>query len=305
MAHLALGDLSSLGGAQVAALVATGALVGLSVGLTGMGGGALMTPILVLVFSVSPLAAVGSDLLASVAMKPVGALVHHRSGTVHWGLVRWLVPASVPAAFAGVFASTLLGSGAAVKDRFDLAIGAALLLAVAGMGLRALMVRRRGEAPATESSIAVRPLATLAVGAVGGLVVGMTSVGSGSLMIVALMLLHPRVRASQLVGTDLVQSIPLVAAAAAGHLALGHTSLELTSILLLGALPAIYLGARLAVRAPSGVLRWILAVALLVSGLELWKVSDATVLVLVALLGVAAAASFLRDRRRLLASSNS
>jgi uncharacterized protein len=252
-------------------LVVAGALVGISVGLTGMGGGALMTPILVLIFGVNPGAAVGSDLLASVAMKPFAAVVHHRARTVRWELVRALVPTAVPAGFAGAFVLRLFGNGDALQHRIKLAIGLALLLAVAGMAARAVLVKRRGlgEAPAGEP-VLVRRVPTMLVGLVGGLIVGMTSVGSGSLIIVMLMLIHPRLRANDLVGTDLVQAIPLVASAALGHIALGDTQLPLTGFLLLGAIPGVLLGAVAATRAPSGLLRWVLAVLLLGSGLKLW-----------------------------------
>lgn len=252
-------------------MILAGGLVGASIGLTGMGGGALMTPIMVLMFGVNPTAAVGSDLAASVAMKPVGAVVHHRAGTVRWDIVRWLLPTAVPAGFAGAWVISLFGAGEAVQDRLKLAIGAALLLAVAGMFARALLVRRRGDVGADDPT-PVRPVPTLVIGLVGGLIVGVTSVGSGSLIIVMLMLTHPRLRAGELVGTDLVQAIPLVAAAAAGHLIFGETQLALVGTVLLGALPGIYLGATLATRAPDTVLRWILAVLLLGSGLSLWDV---------------------------------
>jgi uncharacterized protein len=261
-------------------LVVAGALVGVSVGLTGMGGGALMTPIMVMIFGVDPTSAVGSDLAASLAMKPVGALVHQRAGTVRWGLMRWLLPTAVPAGFAGAFVLHLFGKGAVLQHRLQWAIGAALLLAVLGMLARALLVRRRGAASARSSdhAVSVRRLPTLMVGLVGGLIVGMTSVGSGSLIIVMLMMLHPRLRANDLVGTDLVLAIPLVAAATAGHLIVGDTRLALTATILIGAIPGIYLGARVSARAQSDMLRWILAILLLGSGLALWHVPTSVIL---------------------------
>lgn len=277
-------------------MIIAGALVGMSVGLTGMGGGALMTPIMVLVFGVNPTAAVGSDLAASVAMKPVGAVVHHRAGTVRWDIVRWLLPTAVPAGFAGAWVISLFGSGEALQDRLKLAIGAALLLAVAGMFARALLVRRRGD-PGTGERTPVRPVPTMLTGLAGGLIVGVTSVGSGSLIIVLLMLTHPRLRAGELVGTDLVQAIPLVAAAAAGHLIFGETQLGLAGTVLLGALPGIYLGATLATRVPDTVLRWILAVLLLGSGLSLWEVPGPVILVACGALAGTAVVTMLAARR--------
>lgn len=274
-------------------LVVAGALVGVSVGLTGMGGGALMTPIMVMIFGVDPTSAVGSDLAASLAMKPVGALVHQRAGTVRWSLMRWLLPTAVPAGFAGAFVLPLFGEGAALQHRLQWAIGAALLLAVLGMLARALVVRRRGPASlgGPEGVGSVRRLPTLVVGLAGGLIVGMTSVGSGSLIIVLLMLLHPRLRANDLVGTDLVLAIPLVAAATLGHLIVGDTRLALTATILIGAIPGIYLGARVSARGHSEMLRWILAVLLLGSGLALWHVPTPVILIVSGALAAVAVAS--------------
>jgi uncharacterized membrane protein YfcA len=271
------------------ALVIAGALVGVSVGLTGMGGGALMTPIMVMIFGVNPTAAVGSDLAASVAMKPVGAFAHHRARTVRWDLVRWLLPTAVPAGFAGAFLVPLLGEGADLQKRIKLAIGVALILAVVGMFARELLSRyRQSTLPPDDPSTPVRPVPTLVIGLVGGLIVGMTSVGSGSLIIVMLMLAHPRLRANELVGTDLVQAIPLVAAAAAGHLLVGDARLGLAGTVLLGAIPGVYLGAKFSTRAPSGVLRWILAILLLGSGLSLWHVPNTITLLACAALAAVA-----------------
>jgi uncharacterized membrane protein YfcA len=274
-------------------MVVAGALVGVSVGLTGMGGGALMTPIMVLVFGVNPTAAVGSDLAASVAMKPVGAVVHHRARTVRWDVVRWLLPTGVPAGFAGAWLISLFGDGRTVQHRLELAIGAALLLAVAGMYARGVLVRRREGA--AEGPSRVRPVPTLLVGLVGGLIVGITSVGSGSLILVMLMLLHPRLRPSELVGTDLVQAVPLVAAAAAGHMLFGDTSMGLAGTVLLGAVPGIYAGAKLATRARDDVLMWVLATLLLGSGLSLWDVPGPVILLAC---GVLAAVAVVRVLRR-------
>lgn len=270
-------------------MVIAGALVGLSVGLTGMGGGALMTPILVMLFGVDPSSAVGSNLAASLVMKPVGAAVHHRASTVRWDLVRWLVPTAVPAGFAGAFLLRLFGHGATLQHRLQWAIGAALLLAVAGMLVRAVLVRRQpADGAGSDETIVVRKVPTLLVGLVGGLIVGMTSAGSGSLIIVMLMLIHPRLRANQLVGTDLMLAIPLVAAATLGHLIVGDTQIGLTVTILLGAVPGIYAGAKIATRAPGEVLRWILAIVLLGSGLALWHASTTAILLASAALAILA-----------------
>ena len=263
-------------------VAAAGLLVGFTVGLTGMGGGALMTPLLVLLFKVQPLAAVSSDLVAAVIMKPVGGGAHLRRGTVNFGLVRWLMVGSVPAAFAGVLVLRQLGDGAVVQARMKQVLGVALLLAatsIAAKGLLQVRATRRalgmaGGGPPAARPFQLRPLPTVLIGVVGGLVVGMTSVGSGSLMIVMLLLLYPMLRSSELVGTDLVQAVPLVAAAAAGHLLFGDFRLDLTASLLVGSVPGVYLGAKLSSRANDAVIRPALALVLVASGLKLLGVDN-------------------------------
>jgi uncharacterized membrane protein YfcA len=255
-----------------------GLVVGFTVGLTGMGGGALMTPILVLLFGVQPLTAVSSDLVAAVVMKPVGAGVHVFRRTVNWDLVRWLCMGSVPAAFCGVFVLRSLGTGQQIEDRLKFGLGAALLVAagsiVAKGFLQARQTRRDRTVVANGGAVADRPFAlkrgpTIAIGVIGGLVVGMTSVGSGSLIIVALLLLYPMLRSSELVGTDLAQAIPLVASAALGHVLYGDFQLGLTTSVLIGSIPGVYLGARLSSRAPDGIIRPALVFVLLASALKL------------------------------------
>jgi uncharacterized protein len=257
--------------------------VGVVVGLTGMGGGALMTPMLVLLFGVSPLAAVSSDLVASAVMKPVGSVVHLRNGTVRMDLVRWLCVGSVPAAFAGVLVARALGHGARLEDLIQKALGVALIIAATGLFVRAYLRLaerarhrdgRRAADPTGPPRVPVRPIPTVVVGAVGGLVVGMTSVGSGSLIIIALMTLYPTLRASELVGTDLVQAVPLVASAAFGHILFGDFRLGLTGSLLIGAIPGAYLGAQLSSRLPGALIRRALAFVLLASALKLLGASN-------------------------------
>ncbi len=258
--------------------------IGIVVGLTGMGGGALMTPVLVLFFGISPLTAVSSDLVAAAVMKPVGSFVHLRRGTVNLDLVRWLCIGSVPAAFSGVFIIRSFGSTRQVQDVTQTALGVALLLASAGLIIRAyirLVQRARvrdGRMPPESKSrpdIVVRKVPTLAVGAVGGLVVGMTSVGSGSLIIITLMALYPTLRASNLVGTDLVQAVPLVASAALAHILFGDFQLALTASLLIGSIPGVWIGAQLSARAPGGLVRRALAFVLLASALKLLDIPNA------------------------------
>ncbi len=249
-----------------------GLLVGFVVGLTGMGGGALMTPILVVVFGVQPLAAVSSDLAAAVVMKPVGGGVHLRRGTVNLRLVGWMCLGSVPAAFTGVLILKSLGDGPALQDRVSIALGVALLVAAAALVAKALLQRDRRTGEGVHE-ITLRPALTVLIGVLGGLVVGMTSVGSGSLMIVLLLVLYPSLQASQLVGTDLVQAIPLVISAALGHALFGDLNLALTTSLLIGSVPGVYVGARVSSRAPDWIIRPVLMLVLLLSGLKLLRVS--------------------------------
>lgn len=264
-------------------LIATGLLVGGIVGLTGVGGGALMTPLLVLFFGIPPLSAVSSDLVTSAAMKPVGSVVHMRHGTVNWRLVGWLTLGSVPCAFGGVLIIRALGGGERVHDIVQLGLGAALLLAAGSMVLKSYLRlsetlrERRGEAPQVKAAtepMRVRPVPTLLIGAVGGLVVGMTSVGSGSLILISLLFLYPMLSSSNLVGNDLVQAVPLIWAAAAGHLLFGSVQFGVTVPLLIGSIPGIFLGAQLSARAPQGLMRRVLSIVLFISGLKMLGLGD-------------------------------
>ena len=267
-------------------IAAAGLGVGFVVGLTGMGGGALMTPLLVLLFKVQPLAAVSSDLVAAFVMKPIGAGVHLRRGTVNLHLVKWLVLGSVPTAFCGALILDHLGDGEVVQDRTKLVLGVALLLAASSMVLRRRINRGRVDISGDDVLLQVKPLPTFLIGLAGGLIVGLSSVGSGSLMIVMLLALYPSLSASELVGTDLVQAIPLVGAAAFGHLLFGDFRLGLTGSLLIGAIPGVYVGARVSSRAPDRLIRPVLVIVLAASGLKLLDASNA---VLGAFLAIAAA----------------
>jgi uncharacterized membrane protein YfcA len=278
-----------------------GLIVGCIVGLTGVGGGALMTPMLVLIFGVQPLAAVSSDLVAAVIMKPIGGGVHLRRGTVKLGLAKWLMVGSLPSAFLGVLALRHLGSGEALQGNIKLGLGWALLLACTGIVARPFLARRRAaaaDAAASAGEVPVKILPTVLIGVFGGLVVGMTSVGSGSLMIVLLLMLYPQFRLADLVGTDLVQAIPLVASAALGHLFLGDFHLSLTGSILVGAIPGVYIGARISSRAPDGILRPILVIALSASALKLLGVSNAVLPVAVVAVMLLLAGLALPDLRR-------
>jgi uncharacterized protein len=261
----------------------------------------------VLFFHVPPLAAVSSDLVASAVMKPVGSVVHLRRGTVHLGLVKWLCVGSIPGAFSGVLIARSLGGGQEVQDVIRVALGVALLLAAAGLTLRAYLRlverarRRDGRAdplPQGHPFIDLRRLPTVVVGGVGGVVVGLTSVGSGSLIIIALMALYPTLKASELVGTDLAQAVPLVMSAAIGHLMFGDFKLDLTTSLLLGAIPGVWAGAHLSARAPGGLVRRALAFVLLASALKLLNVSTAHTGIVLLIVAAVAPVLWMLVRRR-------
>jgi uncharacterized protein len=267
-----------------------GLLVGFVVGLTGMGGGALMTPILVLLFGINPLTAVSSDIVAAVVMKPVGGGVHLRRGTVNLSLVRWLTIGSVPAAFAGVLVLRAIGAPE-FGERLKVLLGAVLLVAAGAIVAKGVLQARRradGDEPTGVHAIAIQPGRTVLIGVVGGLVVGMTSVGSGSLVIVMLMLLYPALSSNELVGTDLVQAIPLVLSAAVGHVLFGDLQLGLTTSLLVGSVPGVYIGARISSRAPDRIIRPVLVIVLTLSALKLLGASNVVVLAVLAGAGLTA-----------------
>jgi uncharacterized membrane protein YfcA len=275
-----------------------GFIVGIVVGLTGMGGGALMTPILVLGFGIEPLAAVSSDLVAAVVMKPIGGGIHFRRGTVHTGLVKWLALGSVPGALLGsYFISHLSGD---VGDTIKIVLGVVLLVAAAAMVVRSYLSSHRGVGVEGEAAerVPVRHVATLLVGLVGGTIVGMTSVGSGSLMIVALMLLYPTLSSRELVGTDLVQAVPLVVAAAIGHLIWGEFELGLTSSLLIGSIPGVIIGAQISSRAPDKFIRPLLVLVLALTGLKLLDVPNEALLAILIAAVVGSGVVWFVTRRR-------
>jgi uncharacterized membrane protein YfcA len=194
-----------------------------------------------------------------------------------------------------------------VQDFIRVALGVALLLAAIGLTVRAYLRvveharRRDGRAaplPQGRPSMTIRVIPTVVVGVIGGIVVGITSVGSGSLIIIALMALYPALKASELVGTDLVQAVPLVGAAALGHILFGDFQIELTTSLLLGCIPGVWVGAHLSARAPGGLVRRALAFVLLASALKLLHVSNAHTGIILLLVALIAPLLWMLVRRR-------
>jgi uncharacterized protein len=249
------------------------AVVGLLVGLTGAGGGALMTPMLILLFAVKPAAAISSDLVAAVVMRPVGAVVHLRKGTVNLRLVGLMTLGSVPMAFLGAWLLHLLGRTSSSQREVEILLGAALLAGAAAMVVRFVMDRRSGPRTGKVAEVRIRPVPTVLIGMVGGLIVGMTSVGSGSLMIVLLLFTYPLLSAGQLVGTDLAQAVPLTGAAALGALAFGHVEFGVTASIIVGSVPAVLIGSLLSSRAPDRYIRPAITFVIFASGLKYVGVS--------------------------------
>jgi hypothetical protein len=237
--------------------------------MTGAGGGALMTPMLILLFGISPSSAISSDLVAAVLMRPIGASVHLRRGTVNLRLVGWMVLGSVPMAFLGAYLLHLLGHTEEAQQKIEVALGAALLLGAAAMVLRYALDRRAGGIRTGHvHEVLARPLPTVAIGMIGGIIVGMTSVGSGSLMIILLLFLYPTLSANQLVGTDLTQAVPLTAAAALGALAFGHVEFGVTASLVIGSVPAVFVGSLLSSSVPDRYVRPAITFVIFASGLK-------------------------------------
>ncbi len=250
-------------------IVLGSAVIGLLVGMTGAGGGALMTPMLILLFGVKPSTAISSDLVAAVVMRPFGAAVHLRAGTVNKRLVGWMVLGSVPCAFLGSYLLHLMGNSKTAQHNILRALGAALLVGAAAMVLRFILDRRASQLRTGKvDEVSVRRVPTVVIGMVGGLIVGITSVGSGSLMIVLLLFLYPTIGVKQLVGTDLTQAVPLTVAAALGALAFGHVEFSVTGSLILGSVPAVLVGSLLSSSIPDRYIRPAIAFVIFASGLK-------------------------------------
>ena len=268
-------------------LILASAVVGLLVGITGTGGGAVMTPMLVLLFGVAPSAAIASDLVATLVMRPAGALVHWRRHTVQRRVAALLCVGSVPSAFLGTFVMDRIGTSANAELDLRHLLGVALVVGGAAMFARPFL----GAGASSESgTLVVRTIPTVLTGVVGGFMVGLTSVGAGSLMMAALVLLYPSMSGSELVGTDLAQSVPLAFGATMGSLLFGHVGLDLTVAVIIGAVPATFVGSLISSRRANRFIRPLITVVVLMSGLKyLGLGSDVLVVALVAVVALALA----------------
>jgi hypothetical protein len=246
--------------------------VGALVGMTGVGGGSLMTPVLMLLFGVAPVAAVGTDLWFAAITKLAGGVVHHRRGSVDWQVFRRLCVGSLPASTLTLV--WLHSSGATpLKHGFIVtALGCVLLITAVAMLLRKKLLAMGQNLRTQEPRDFKRaqPVLTVLAGAVLGVLVTLTSVGGGALGAVMLLFLYPfRMKPATLVGTDIVHAIPLTIVAGLGHLLMGNVDFVLLGHLLLGSIPGILLGSLIATRAPEGLLRGGIATVLVLVGSKL------------------------------------
>jgi uncharacterized membrane protein YfcA len=245
----------------------SGFLVGLIVGVTGVGGGSLMTPLLILLFGISPATAVGTDLLYASLTKTLGGWVHGRRGTVDWKVAGLLCLGSLPAAVVTIALLKYLAlDKETLRSLVTGVLSVALLLTASALLLKSRIKKFAQRRYDTLLHHRHLPAATIATGIIVGILVTISSVGAGVLGTVALLFLYPRMQAAKVVGTDIVHAVPLTAVAGMGHLALGTVDIVLLGSLLLGSLPGIYIGSHLSAKVPEGVLRPVLAAMLLIIG---------------------------------------
>ena len=242
--------------------VASGLTVGALVGLTGVGGGSLMTPILILLFGIPPVAAVGTDLLYASVTKTAGSFVHGAHHTIDWRVVRRLATGSVPAAIATLLLLNRLGidshrTNSLVSD----VLGVALMVTAAALVVRPWLLKIYGSRVG-QLSPKLTYRYTVATGVLLGVLVACSSVGAGALGVTALILLYPELPAVRLVGSDIAHAVPLTLVAGAGHWLLGNVDFALMGTLLMGSIPGILIGSYLAPRIPEVYLRRVMAVVL-------------------------------------------
>lgn len=245
----------------------SGFVVGAIVGLTGVGGGSLMTPLLVLFFGIHPATAVGTDLLYAAVTKAGGTVVHGRKGHIEWGITGRLALGSIPAAAITLWVLSQLPKGSnAIAQLISGGLGFALLLTAGAI----LFGRRLRNYAATHDASPLRQRhlgrITVAVGATLGVLVSISSVGAGALGVAALYFLYPRLSPVKIVGSDVAHAVPLTLVAGLGHWALGGVDWSLLGSLLLGSLPGIWLGSHISSKVPEHILRRILASMLILIG---------------------------------------
>jgi uncharacterized protein len=251
-----------------------GLLIGILVGMTGMGGGSLMTPMLILVFGFNPKTAVGTDILHGAVFKSFGAWRHRTLGNVHVPLALWMLVGSAPLSLVGVqIASSFSDS---TQSQMSKVVGGALILGGLGFAVKTFLHARTDDVPlhltGGQKAIAVT------IGATCGFVVGLTSVGSGTFFGLAMLILYP-LTAQRIVGTDLLHAALLLWVAGAGHLLHGNVDLHAMAWLLVGSIPGVLIGSNLSIRVPDRALRVMFSFVLILSGIKLVKVPAADTII--------------------------
>ena len=272
-----------------------GLFIGVLVGMTGMGGGSLMTPMLVFLFGFKPTVAIGTDILHGAIFKSFGAARHRQLGTVHARLTLWMLLGSAPFSLIGVGLSTWLVHryGDGFEDTAAIILGVALIAGGLGFAVKTFLTgREKSDAPFVLTASDRRIAVLLGMG--GGFIVGLTSVGSGTFFGLVMLLVFP-LTASKVVGTDIFHAAALLWVAGAGHLVAGNVDLHATGWLLVGSIPGVLLGSQVSINLPERALRLGLATTLTLAGLKLAEVPGAEILIL-AVLSVAGVAA--RRRRR-------
>ena len=250
----------------------SGFLVGFIVGVTGVGGGSLMTPLLVLIFGVAPATAVGTDLLYAALTKMGGSWAHNRRGTVDWKIVGQLAMGSLPAALLCMAMLHYLALDEKhLKALITSVLSVALILTALALLFKPYLqnLGRKPDGAVFELHAHHLPGATILTGIVLGTLVTLSSVGAGALGVVVLLFLYPRLSTAKIVGTDIAHAVPLTLVAGLGHAAMGTVNFELLGSLLLGSLPGIWLGSHLGVKIPDRILRPTLAIMLILIGSKL------------------------------------
>ena len=243
--------------------VVSGFGVGLLVGMTGVGGGSLMTPLLILLFGIHPATAVGTDLLFAAATKAGGSVAHGLARSIHWPAVIRLACGSIPASIMTLFVLWQLDlNGESSRSLVNLVLCFALLLTAASLIFRkAIMERYRSRMQRLDVATTAR--ATVVVGAALGVLVSISSVGAGAVGVTALLLLYPQLPMTRIVGSDIAHAVPLTLVAGIGHWATGAIDWPLMGVLLVGSLPGILIGSYFAHRVPEAALRLVLAATLI------------------------------------------
>ncbi len=241
--------------------------VGAIVGMTGVGGGSLMTPLLLSLFRLSPAVAIGTDLWFAAITKSAGAVSHHRAGQVDWRLTGLLLAGSIPAALGTIALMHMTGLTKAWAGTLTFSLGIALLLTAIVVAYRKAWhrvgLRLEGLIPPS-----YKPALTVLCGLILGVLVSLSSIGAGAIGATLIMLLYPRMEAHRVVGTDIAHAVPLTLVAGIGYATLGHVDWQLLLSLLLGSIPGIWLGAQLTRTMPERLVRALLCVSLVAAGLK-------------------------------------